>query len=132
MVIINRPGELMVIVGLVAAFAVGGLVELIWPNANKAVAVGCAVYFLVTISTDLVYRWTHFRERRRLRFVHPFTGGMVFFVPIWITSVAPFVVAPIMLILDPPKKVPPPRVALSPPAIRLEYQCNIVSSARPA
>jgi len=35
--IINALGGIMMIVGLASAFAVGGLVDAVWPNANKPI-----------------------------------------------------------------------------------------------
>ena len=129
--IINGLGGIMMIVGLVLAFAVGWVVDEVWPNANKGVAAGAGVYFLVTISADLVYRWTHFRERGRVRFVHPFTGGMLFFIPLWVWGVAPLVALPIVWVFNPPKKIPPPRAATS-PAYYLESTWKSAHLGKPA
>jgi hypothetical protein len=110
--IINGIGALFMVIGLAAAFAVGGLVDVIWPNAMKGVAAGSIVFFLLASALDLVFRWRNFRERGRWRFFHPFTGGMFFFVPVWIVfGLAPLIAMPVMLVLFPPKKDPPRRVA---------------------
>jgi peptidoglycan/LPS O-acetylase OafA/YrhL len=84
MIIYNHVGALMLIAGLIPAFVVGWLADQLWPNANKSVAYGGLVFFPIVVGSDLIYRWNHFRERGRIRFVHPLTGGMFFFVPIWI------------------------------------------------
>src|SRR5262245_32890962 len=109
--IVNVLGAVMLIAGLIPAFLVGGLVDEIWPKANKGVPVGYMVFTLIAVGSDLVYRWRNFRERGRIRFVHPFTGGMFFFIPIWMLFVAPFLALPVVLILYPPKNIPPPRTA---------------------
>ncbi len=124
--IVNVLGAVMLIAGLVPAFLVGWVVDEIWPNANRGVAVGGVVCFFVATTFDLVYRWRNFRERGRIRFVHPLTGGMFFFIPIWILFVAPFLFLPIFLIFNPPKKIPPPRTSIA-PAHYLEYSCSTAS-----
>ncbi|MBM3980798.1 MAG: hypothetical protein FJ304_11035 [Planctomycetes bacterium] len=86
--------------------------KVIWEIGDKGVAVGGGVFFLVCFASDLTYRWRSFRERGRWRFVHPLTGGMFFFIPIWIVfGLAPLLAMPVMLIIFPPKKDPPRRVA---------------------
>jgi hypothetical protein len=72
--IVNGLGAVMMIAGLVAAFAVGGLVDLIWSKSDAGIAVGGLAFLLIAISSDLVFRWKNFRERGRVRFVHPLTG----------------------------------------------------------
>ncbi|WP_439630448.1 hypothetical protein [Gemmata sp.] len=115
--IVNGLGGLMMVIRLLAAFAVGGLVDLIWPKADSGVAVGGLMFFLLTPTSDLIYRWRTERERGLVRFIHPFTGGMFFFIPIWICfGLGPIAAGPVMMIVDPPKKTSPRRAALDPSA----------------
>ena len=126
--IVNLLGAVMMIAGLLPAFLVGWVVDEIWPASNAGVPVGGLIFFLVSVGSDLVFRWKNFRERGRLRFVHPLTGGMFFFVPIWVCfGLLPLVALPIFLIFNPPKKIPPPRVAY-----HLESSWNIVYLVKPA
>ena len=108
-----------------------------WPHANRGVAAGSLVFFLIAPTTDLIFRWRNFRERGRLRFIHPFTGGMFFFIPIWIfTGLVPLLAQPVLIIMAPPKKDAPRRVASTSTVIvrpiTLEPSWNFVPSARPA
>ncbi|MBY0459251.1 MAG: hypothetical protein K2V38_18125 [Gemmataceae bacterium] len=122
--IVNVLGAFFMVAGLVAAFVVGGIVDAIRPNTNGGVLAGCLVFFLITPTSDLIYRWRNFRERGYWRYIHPFTGGMWFFVPIWICfGVGPLVAGPIMMLLAPEKKNPP-RVANASPHHE-ERQWNI-------
>lgn len=113
--IVNLLGAVMLIAGLIPAFLVGWIVDEIWPNKNAGVPAGVMVCFLIAPTFDLVYRWRKFRERGLIRFVHPFTGGMFFFIPIWVLFVGPIVVLPITWIFNPPKKGPALRTALAHP-----------------
>lgn len=131
--IFNIVGAVMMVTGLVLAFVTGGLVEWMWPNTNKGIAVGSGVFFLVTGLSDLVYRWKNFRERGRSRFVNPLTGGMIFFAPLWILfGLLPLLALPVMMIVLPPKKDPPRRVTSAPTIINTiqEFPCDTAHSAR--
>lgn len=44
--IVNGLGAVMMIAGLVAAFAVGGLVDLIWSKSDAGIAVGGLAFLL--------------------------------------------------------------------------------------
>ena len=137
MFIFNLWGAIMLIAGLVPAFIVGGVVDEIWPNANRGVGAGGLVFFLIAPTSDLLFRWRNFRERGRIRFLHPSTGWMFGFIPIWVLfGLLPLLAQPVLLIIAPPKKDPPRRVASAPTAALRpttpELSWNFVRSVRPA
>lgn len=84
MIIFNLIGALMVIVGIVAGFAVGGLVSLLSRDEQLPYAVASLVALPLPTVWDLVYRWHNNPDRGWPRFIMPLSGGMFMLVPIWI------------------------------------------------
>jgi hypothetical protein len=84
MLIFNLLGAVMVIAGLAAGFAVGGLVSLLTRDELLPYAVANLVALPVPTVWDLVYRWRHDPDRGWLRYVMPLSGGMFMLVPVWV------------------------------------------------
>ena len=74
----------MVIAGLAAGFAVGGLASLFFPDDGRPIAFATLVALPIPTVWDLTYRWRNHREYGRWRFVRPGLGGSFLFLPVWV------------------------------------------------
>jgi hypothetical protein len=84
MLIFNLLGALMVIVGLAAGFAVGGMTSLFTRDQELPFSLATLVALPVPTVWDLVYRWRHDPGRGWLRYVLPLSGGMFMLMPVWV------------------------------------------------
>jgi hypothetical protein len=125
--IVNRVGALCVLVSLLAAFLVAWLVDVFWPNNTAGVMVVYAVFLLLTVGIDLVYRWKRFRERGRVRYVHPLTGGAVLFIPVWVCFGLALICGAALWLSAPRPNPTPPK--FTQPTYSLEPIWSVVYSA---
>ncbi|MGL4554209.1 MAG: hypothetical protein ACRC33_23845 [Gemmataceae bacterium] len=85
--IFNLTGAVIMIAGLGAGFAVGGLASLFTRSDALPVGLGGVVAMAVMVGGDLWYRLRNHPEWGWWRFIHPLTGGMFAFVPVWMLIV---------------------------------------------
>ena len=88
--IFNIIGAIMLIAGLVAGFAVGGIISLISKSDDLPMSLGFLAVIVISAGSDLWFRHKYNRERGRLRYLHPVTGGMFFLLPVWLFLALPF------------------------------------------
>jgi hypothetical protein len=93
MIIFNWIGLIFVGLPMVVAWGVVWCIKQLTGDFAAEDGVFCLVTFLPAMTMDLLYRAANYRDRGKLRYLAPGTGGHLFFIPVWAVGIIVFWIA---------------------------------------